>query len=166
MARAWSWFITEVRKRTSHDLQDLFKKNARNEKLEESRDPAIDIEESLETSMRVGGRPERNRGVRNAPFVVLTGGDMPSVLAEISFLSNPADEQWLMLPDNRQTVAEGLYHGIEEYFRNSNSLTTELAYSSGRDRQLSAGISILRATVHPTLSFFETSAIDPLMLSR
>ncbi len=128
MARAWSWFITEVRKGTSHDLQDLFKKNARNEKLEESRDLAIDIEESLETSMRVGGRPERNRGVRNAPFVVLTDGDMPSVLAEISFLSNPADEQWLMLPDNRQTVAEGLYHGIEEYFRNSNSLTTELAF--------------------------------------
>jgi N-acetylmuramoyl-L-alanine amidase len=118
-----------------HDLQDLFKKIARNEKLEESRDLAMDIQESLETSVRVGNRPERNRGVRNAPFVVLTGADMPSVLTEISFLSNPADEQWLMLPDNRQRVAEGLYHGIEKYFRNSNSLTTDLAYLSERNRQ-------------------------------
>src|SRR2546421_3095888 len=44
---------------------------------------SMDIQESLETSVRVGNRPERNRGVRNAPFVVLTGADMPSVLAEI-----------------------------------------------------------------------------------
>jgi len=113
-----------------HDLQDLLKEIVRDEKLEESRDLAMDIQESLETSARVGNRPERNRGVRNAPFVVLTGADMPSVLAEISFLSNPADEQWLMLLDNRQRVAEALYHGIEKYFRDSDSMTTDLAPSS------------------------------------
>jgi hypothetical protein len=45
------------------------------------------------------------------------------VLAEISFISNPSDEQWLKKPENRQRVAEGLYHGIERYLQSTNSLT-------------------------------------------
>ncbi len=114
------------------DLQDFLNEIARNEKLEESRDLAMDIQESLATSVRDGTSPERNRGVRKAPFVVLAGADMPSVLAEISFLSNPADEQWLMLAGNRQRVAEGLYRGIEKYLLKSNSMTTHLAPSSER----------------------------------
>ena len=48
---------------------------------------------------------------------------MPSVLAEISFLSNPAEEQWLKKPDSRQHIAEGLYHGIESYLQSTNSLS-------------------------------------------
>jgi N-acetylmuramoyl-L-alanine amidase len=102
-----------------HDLQDIVKKIARNEKIEESRDLATDIQESLATSI---GRPEPNRGVRMAPFVVLIGADMPSVLAEISFLSNPADEQWLKKPESRQHIAEGLFHGMEAYLQSTNSL--------------------------------------------
>jgi len=117
-----------------HDLQDLVKKIARNEKLEESRALATDIQESLASSMSAGS-PERNRGVRKAPFVVLVGADMPSVLAEISFLSNPADEQWLKPPENRQRVVEGLYHGIEKYLQSTFSMTTHFAPSSKRNRQ-------------------------------
>src|SRR5579872_270838 len=98
-----------------HDLQDLVTKIAENEKVEESRDLAADIQDSLAASMRVTNHPERNRGVRKAPFVVLVGADMPSVLAEISFISNPADEQWLKKPENRQRAADGLFHGIERY---------------------------------------------------
>jgi N-acetylmuramoyl-L-alanine amidase len=60
--------------------------------------------------------------VRKAPFVVLIGANMPSVLAEISFISNPSDEQWLKKPESRQKVAEGLYHGIEKYLQSTNSL--------------------------------------------
>jgi len=75
-------------------------------------------------------RGDRNRGVRKAPFVVLIGADMPSVLAEISFLSNPSDEQWLKKPENRQRVAEGLYHGIESYLQSTNSLTSNQARSA------------------------------------
>jgi len=112
-----------------HDLQDLVTKIARNEKIEESRDLAADLQESLAASMQIGNRPERNRGVRKAPFVVLVGADMPSVLAEISFISNPADEQWLKKPENRQRSAEGLYRGIEKYLRGVNSLTTTISPS-------------------------------------
>lgn len=110
-----------------HDLQDLVTKIARNEKIEESRDLAADIQESLASSMQIGNRPERNRGVRKAPFVVLVGADMPSVLAEISFISNRADEQWLKKPENRQRSADGLYRGIEKYLRSVNSLTTAIS---------------------------------------
>jgi N-acetylmuramoyl-L-alanine amidase len=112
-----------------HDLQDLVTKIARNEKIEESRDLAADIQESLAASMQIGNRRERNRGVRKAPFVVLLGADMPSVLAEISFISNPADEQWLKKPENRQRAAEGLFRGIARYLRSVNSLTTRISPS-------------------------------------
>jgi N-acetylmuramoyl-L-alanine amidase len=48
---------------------------------------------------------------------------MPSVLAEISFISNPSDEQLLKKPDGRQRVAEGLYHGVESYLQSLNSIS-------------------------------------------
>jgi N-acetylmuramoyl-L-alanine amidase len=113
-----------------HDLQDIVKKIANNEKIEESRDLATMIQDSLSKRMENLNRGDRNRGVRKAPFVVLIGADMPSVLAEISFLSNPSDEQWLKKPENRQRVADGLYHGIETYLQSTNSLTSNQLRSS------------------------------------
>jgi N-acetylmuramoyl-L-alanine amidase len=116
-----------------HDLQDIVAKIARNEKIEESRDLATMIQDSLSKRMENLNRGERNRGVRKAPFVVLIGADMPSVLAEISFLSNPSDEQWLKKPESRQRVAEGLYHGIETYLQSTNSLTSNQTRSSAEN---------------------------------
>jgi N-acetylmuramoyl-L-alanine amidase len=112
-----------------HDLQNLVTKIARNEKIEESRDLATMIQDSLAKRMENINRGERNRGVRKAPFVVLIGADMPSVLAEISFLSNPSDEQWLKKPENRQKVADGLYRGIESYLQSTNSLAANQSRS-------------------------------------
>jgi len=108
-----------------HDLQDIVTKIARNEKIEESRDFASTVQESLAKRMENLNRGERSRGVRKAPFVVLIGADMPSVLAEVSFLSNPSDEQWLKKPENRQRIAEGLYRGIESYLQSTNSLASK-----------------------------------------
>jgi N-acetylmuramoyl-L-alanine amidase len=87
------------------------------------------IQDSLSKRMENLNRGDRNRGVRKAPFVVLIGADMPSVLAEISFLSNPSDEKWLKAPENRQRVADGLYRGIETYLQSTNSLTSNQAQS-------------------------------------
>jgi len=116
-----------------HDLQDIVKKIASNEKIEESRDLATMIQDSLSKRMENLNRGDRNRGVRKAPFVVLIGADMPSVLAEISFLSNPSDEQWLKKPENRQRVADGLYRGIESYLQSTNSLTSNQARSAAEN---------------------------------
>jgi N-acetylmuramoyl-L-alanine amidase len=106
-----------------NELQDLLKKIARNEKLEESRELAGEIQDNLSKRLQRVSKQARNRGVRKAPFVVLIGANMPSVLAEISFLSNPSDEALLKKSDHRLRVAEGLFRGIESYLQNLNSLT-------------------------------------------
>jgi N-acetylmuramoyl-L-alanine amidase len=105
-----------------HELQDLIKKIARNDKIEESQELATDIQSSLTSQLRQVSTAERNRGVKKAPFVVLIGADMPSVLAEISFLSNPTDERMLQKPAQRQRIAQGLFRGVESYLSSLNSL--------------------------------------------
>jgi N-acetylmuramoyl-L-alanine amidase len=107
-----------------HDLEDLVKKIARSEKIDESREFAADIQDSLAKRIQKSYKPVKDRGVRKAPFVVLIGADMPSILTEISFLSNPADEQLLKKPDHRQRVAEGLYQGVASYLQSLNSMTS------------------------------------------
>ena len=57
----------------------------------------------------------KNRGVKKAPFVVLIGANMPSILAEISFVTNPTDAEQLQRPQYRQRVAESLYNGVARY---------------------------------------------------
>jgi N-acetylmuramoyl-L-alanine amidase len=106
-----------------HELQDLIKKIARNEKIEESKELAADIQESLSKRLRQSSDAERDRGVKKAPFVVLIGANMPSVLSEISFISNPADEKLLKKTDQRERVAEGLYRGVESYLQSLNSVS-------------------------------------------
>jgi len=106
-----------------HDLQDLVKKIARNEKIEESKELAGDIQDSLSRRLQGVSQNEKNRGVKKAPFVVLIGANMPSVLSEVSFISNPADEKLLRRADQRERVAEGLYRGISAYLDSLNSLS-------------------------------------------
>src|SRR5438128_2309404 len=89
----------------------------------ESKELAEDIQDSLSRRIQKTNRPVKNRGVRKAPFVVLIGADMPSILTEISFLSNAADEQLLKKPEQRQKVAEGLYQGVASYLESMNSVT-------------------------------------------
>jgi len=108
-----------------HDLQTLIQKIARNEKIEESKELASDIQGSLSQRLELVSETERNRGVKKAPFVVLIGANMPSVLAEISFLSNPTDERLLRRPDQRQRIADGLYRGISTYLASLNSLSID-----------------------------------------
>jgi N-acetylmuramoyl-L-alanine amidase len=110
-----------------HDLQDIIKKIARNDKIEESKDLAEDIQDSLSNRLQLVSRNERNRGVKKAPFVVLIGANMPSVLAEISFLSNPYDEGLLRKGAQRERIAEGLYRGIATYLASLNSLSPNKA---------------------------------------
>jgi N-acetylmuramoyl-L-alanine amidase len=107
-----------------HNLQDLIQKIARNEKIEESKELAGDIQDTLSQRLQLVSRGERNRGVKKAPFVVLIGANMPSVLSEISFVSNPNDERLLRKAAQRQRIADGLYRGISAYLGNLNSLAS------------------------------------------
>jgi N-acetylmuramoyl-L-alanine amidase len=98
-----------------HQLQDLVKKIALKEKIEESREFASDVQQSLHSGLAAKTSGVRDRGVKKAPFVVLIGANMPSILAEISFISNPGDEKRLRTPEYRQRIAESLYRGISRY---------------------------------------------------
>jgi N-acetylmuramoyl-L-alanine amidase len=117
-----------------HDLQDLVKKIARTEKIEESKEFAEDVQDSLSKRVQKSGKSMKDRGVRKAPFVVLIGADMPSILTEISFLSNPADEKLLKQPEQRQKVAEGLYQGVASYLQSMNSVTVNIPGKAGAGR--------------------------------
>ena len=104
-----------VSEKSIHELQDLVKKIALKEKIEESREFATDVETSLHSGLAVRNPGVRDRGVKKAPFIVLIGANMPSILAEISFVSNPGDERRLETAEYRQRIAESLYRGIANY---------------------------------------------------
>ncbi len=104
-----------VSEKSIHELQDLVKKIALKEKIEESREFASDIQRALYSGIAQKAGGIRDRGVKKAPFIVLIGANMPSILAEISFLSNPTDERKLQTPEYRQKIAESLYRGIAKY---------------------------------------------------
>jgi N-acetylmuramoyl-L-alanine amidase len=123
-----------------HDLEDIVKKIARSEKIDESREFAADIQESLAKRIQKLNKTVKDRGVRKAPFVVLVGADMPSILTEISFLSNPADERLLKNPDHRQRVAEGLYQGVANYLQSLNSMTMNVPGKSSTSSSVSASV--------------------------
>jgi N-acetylmuramoyl-L-alanine amidase len=121
-----------------HDLEEVVKKIARTEKIDESRELAEDVQDSLSKRIQKTTKPVKNRGVRKAPFVVLIGADMPSILTEISFLSNPADEQLLKKPEYRQRVAEGLYQGVSDYLQSMNSVAMNGTSKPGRPTRAAA----------------------------
>jgi N-acetylmuramoyl-L-alanine amidase len=98
-----------------YELQDLVKKIALKEKIEESREFAWEVEQSLHSGLAAKSPAIRDRGVKKAPFIVLIGANMPSILAEISFVSNPTDERRLSTGEYRQRIAESLYRGISNY---------------------------------------------------
>jgi N-acetylmuramoyl-L-alanine amidase len=104
-----------VSQKSIYELQDLVKKIALKEKIEESREFAGDVQQSLHSGLAAKSPGIRNRGVKKAPFIVLIGANMPSILAEISFVSNPSDEHRLETSEYRQRIAESLYRGIAKY---------------------------------------------------
>ncbi len=128
-------------------LSDLVRKITLKDKIAESREFATDVEaslyaglahapENLRVSIDSGGKI-KDRGVKKAPFVVLIGANMPSILAEISFVTNPRDATLLRQPDYKQRVAESLYKGVARYVGSLSSTApatpqTERAATSGQ----------------------------------
>ena len=97
------------------DLQDIVQKITLHDKAEESREFAARLQSALFAFSARNFPSEKNRGVKKAPFVVLIGATMPSVLAEIGFLSNPREEALLKKAEFRQKLAEALFRGISRY---------------------------------------------------
>ncbi len=98
-----------------YQLSDLVKKITLKDKIDESHEFASDVENSLYNGLEEGNPGLKDRGVKKAPFVVLIGANMPSILAEISFLTNPEDARELREPAYRERIAESLYAGVARY---------------------------------------------------
>jgi len=98
-------------------MKDIIQKIALNSKIDESRDLAEKIQKDLLQSLSLANPGIKDLGVKGAPFWVLIGSDMPSVLVEISHLSNPGEEARLRTARYRELTVQGIYNGIMDYIR-------------------------------------------------
>lgn len=98
-----------------HDLSDLVRRITLQDKVEESREFAGRVQSAgFELTRRTHGSV-RNRGVKKAPFVVLIGARMPSILVEIGFLTNSKEESLMRKAEHRDKIAEALFKGVARY---------------------------------------------------
>ena len=102
------------------DLQDIVSQIMMQEWVDESREFAGHIQKALASQTLLG----RDRGVKQAPLVVLLGANMPSILAEVSFISNPEDELLLKGAERRQQIADALFEGVRSYFSTLSGFRT------------------------------------------
>ena len=117
--------------KTMRSLPDIVKAIALNNKIDESRDFASLVQASLAERLKKVDRSARSLGVKQAPFMVLIGATMPSVLAEISFLTNRQEGSLLKTQSYRQQVAEALFAGVMNYQRSLKKAQTTAALGSG-----------------------------------
>ena len=92
------------------------------DKIEQSRRLAASVQRSLYGTLSAQNPGLRDRGVKAASYVVLTETAMPGILAEVSFVSSPTDEQKLRSDEYREQIAEALYKGIARYAASSRSV--------------------------------------------
>jgi N-acetylmuramoyl-L-alanine amidase/putative methionine-R-sulfoxide reductase with GAF domain len=85
------------------------------DRIEQSRRLAASVQRSLYGTLSADNPGLRDRGVKEASYVVLTETSMPGILAEVSFVSSPTDEQKLRSDGYREQIAEALYKGIARY---------------------------------------------------
>jgi N-acetylmuramoyl-L-alanine amidase len=96
-------------------LPDVVKTIALNNKLDESRDFATYVQRAMVTRLKPANKSLRDLGVKQAPFVVLIGAAMPSVLAEVSFLTNAQESRLLKSSAYRQRIATALFDAVRKY---------------------------------------------------
>jgi N-acetylmuramoyl-L-alanine amidase len=101
--------------RNMRSLPEIVRAIALNNKIDESRDFASIVQNAMYTQMRKSNKELRNLGVKQAPFMVLIGATMPSILAEVSFITNRQDALLLKTDKYRQQIAESLYTGVLRY---------------------------------------------------
>jgi N-acetylmuramoyl-L-alanine amidase len=101
--------------RTMRNLNDMVKAIAFNDKVDESRGFAMRVQASLYGQLRKVNNQARSLGVKQAPFQVLIGATMPSILAEISFITNKQEGALLKTEKYRQQIAEALFQGVMRY---------------------------------------------------
>ena len=106
------------------NLPGIVQAIALNNKLDESKDLASLVQRALSRRLRAQSKTAKDLGVKRAPFVVLIGAGMPSVLAEVSFISHAQEMQQLKTASYRQRLAQALFDAIVQYRSTLKSTTT------------------------------------------
>jgi N-acetylmuramoyl-L-alanine amidase len=96
-------------------------------KSSQSQELATTVHSALAASMGSGRRAAADRGVRRAPFYVLLGAKMPSILVECSFISNPRERRRLQDPAYLNLIAKGIAGGAQSYLQKLGQRSTGLA---------------------------------------
>jgi N-acetylmuramoyl-L-alanine amidase len=127
--------LAELENTGSHyrmtDFKAMIAKIANTMKHQESASLAASIQYSLFDNLRKRDHGVRNFGVKTAPFVVLLGVDSPSVLAEVSCITNIEEEAKLNTPAYRERIASYLEKGVHDYLRHKQARTAgEISYES------------------------------------
>jgi N-acetylmuramoyl-L-alanine amidase len=104
-------------------LPELVKAITLSNKLDESRELARSLQFSLVRRLAPQSRGLRDLGVKRAPFVVLIGAQMPSVLAEVSFLTNRTDAALLKQNAHRQRIAQAIADAVFKYTSSLKKVT-------------------------------------------
>jgi N-acetylmuramoyl-L-alanine amidase len=105
---------------TMKDLNNLVKAITTNSKIDESSDFAALIQRNNVAGLSPSFQGVLDRGVHTAPFYVLIGANMPSILTEVGFISNPEEERWLKSEEYQQKLAESLLEGVRTYLGQLN----------------------------------------------
>jgi len=114
-----------TKKRVS-DLDDILKQYLLSSKIDESEKFANYVQKSIYSKVAPKYSAFKNKGVKKAPFIVLIGADIPSILVETSFISNPTEEKRLNNSKYRTRIAQGIFDGIKLY--SSETQTASINY--------------------------------------
>jgi N-acetylmuramoyl-L-alanine amidase len=124
---------------TLKDLQNLVKAITLNSKIDESRDFAASVQEAMVENMKSRDPEVQDRGVHTAPFYVLIGANMPSILAEIAFVSHPDEERLLKEDEHRERIARGLFEGVRTYLEALNRTQTRQLTETSHGSTVASG---------------------------
>lgn len=102
------------------DLQSILIDLMQNAKINESSRLATHVQDSVYKKMRKNYNRIKNKGVKQAPFYVLLGAQMPSILIETAFISNSRECKRLMNSVYQERLCDSIIHGIRDYIRETN----------------------------------------------
>jgi N-acetylmuramoyl-L-alanine amidase len=97
------------------EMENVLKKYLLSSKIEESERFAGHVQTSVIQSLSTNYQPVKNKGVKKAPFVVLIGADIPSILVETAFITNPRDEKRLKSQAYINELADGIFAGVKRF---------------------------------------------------
>jgi len=105
------------------DLQTILLDLMQNVKINESSRLAVHVQDAMHRSLKKKYSRIKNKGVKQAPFYVLLGAQMPAILIETSFISNRRECKRLTDPAYQNALVLGIVRGIQKYIREISSTT-------------------------------------------